>query len=87
MEVGAEEANPEERGFLGNRWQSLFNDIGGLVLALELSSATRATKEVFAGVDVRQSEEQMYQKASCQPVGCGGSGVPEKRSCQPQWQC
>jgi hypothetical protein len=34
MEVGAEEANPEERCLLGNRWQSLLDDVGGLVLAL-----------------------------------------------------
>jgi hypothetical protein len=34
MEVGAEEANPEERCLLGNRRQSLLDDVGGLVLAL-----------------------------------------------------
>ena len=34
VEVGAEEANPEECCLLGDRRQSLFDDIGGLVLAL-----------------------------------------------------
>jgi len=34
MEVGAEEANPEERCLLSDRWQGLLDDIGGLILAL-----------------------------------------------------
>lgn len=35
MEVGAEETDPEERCLLGDRWQCLLDDIGGLVLALQ----------------------------------------------------
>jgi hypothetical protein len=34
MEVGAEEANPEKCSLLGDGWQSLFDDIGGLVFTL-----------------------------------------------------
>ena len=34
VEVGAEESNPEERRLLSERRQSLLDDVGGLVLAL-----------------------------------------------------
>jgi len=34
MEVGAEEADPEECRLLSDRWQGVLDNVGGLVFAL-----------------------------------------------------
>ena len=44
VEVGAEEADPEESCLLGDRWQRLLDNIGGLVFALQHSLAMGATR-------------------------------------------
>jgi hypothetical protein len=87
VEVGAEEADPEECCLLGEGRQGVFYDIGCLVFALRYKLAMIVVNESRQDADLHRSEGQMYQKASCQRVRCAKRDVPRKKFYRLQWQC
>jgi hypothetical protein len=87
VEVGAEEANPEECRFLGDGRQGLFNDVRGLIFALYKSLAMVFSRPIhLLRSHLHPCEVQSYpfQRASRRQGGCVGQDALEKVYLWPQ---